>query len=301
MTAHDRLVEESANRYLAYLDTLAHAADGTLAGVLQDIATTVQNALTMRGALSRANIPFTAASLLPLRPEQRWLLVNQWSLGVGNPDSRVLVIGTEHAYDVDGEWLAGLAVESCCSAVPWLSDDDGSIAAHIARDERWIDAVGRGYHRHPSDFYSVGGGHTWRLVAKVLGADLRDLGDVAYQMGRSAAASRTAAKGQRPSRERLNFLSEFLGSTPASVLLVHGRAIDSGPEWAAANDELIAVFLGSSDPVVEHFKFGEYLVRTMKAGPRTAVLGPFLNGRMRGLQPGPRDAIGRLVQAAAGA
>jgi len=77
MTAHDRLVEESANRYLAYLDTLADAADGTLAGVLQDIATTIQNALSMRGTLSHANIQSIAASLLPLRPEQRWLLVNQ--------------------------------------------------------------------------------------------------------------------------------------------------------------------------------------------------------------------------------
>jgi hypothetical protein len=82
---------------------------------------------------------------------------------------------------------------------------------------------------------------------------------------------------------------------------VHGRAIEAAPEWATANDDLIAAFLGNCDPVVEHFKFGEYLVRTMKAGPRTAVLGPFLNGRMRGLQPGPRDAIGRLVPAAAGA
>lgn len=102
------------------------------------------------------------------------------------------------------------------------------------------------------------------------------------------------SKGQPPSRERLT-------STPASVLLVHGRAIDAGPGWAAANDKLIAAFLGNCDPVVEHFKFGEYLVRTMTAGPRTAVLGPFLNGRMKGLQPGPRDAIGRLIQAAADA
>jgi hypothetical protein len=39
-------------------------------------------------------------------------LVNQFSLGLGSPEAKIIVVGTEHAYDLEHD-VANFCLESC--------------------------------------------------------------------------------------------------------------------------------------------------------------------------------------------
>ena len=298
--SHEAVVVDSTDHFIAHLDGLRRQAlSDALRSAINDLVTSLAAAMVKRRGLVPSDVPFTTRSLKDLSSAERELLVNQWSLGVGNPSARVIVMGTEHADDVNGDWPAGLAVESCANAILWLADDRGPLAAHIADDRTWASARGRGYHRHPYDYYRVGGGHTWRVVAKVAGASFDRLGDETYQIERSAAPARTAARGRPPTPERVALLLDLLARSSARVLLLHGHAVDPPAEWEVVNSRLIDQFLNRGPRTVHDHSFGANRARTMDAGERRVVLAPPLNGRVRGLQPDARDAIGRLVQAAA--
>ena len=150
--SYEAVVVDSTAKYLAYLvEVRRQTLSGALRSAINHLVTSLAAAMTKRRGLVPSDVPFTTRSLKGLSGAERELLVNQWSLGVGNPSAPVIVMGTEHAYDVNGDWPAGLAVESCANAILWLADDRGPLAAHIEDDRTWTSARDRGYHRHPYD------------------------------------------------------------------------------------------------------------------------------------------------------
>ena len=131
------------------------------------------------------------------------------------------------------------------------------------------------------------------------GASFDRLGDETYQIERSAAPARTASRGLPPTPERGALLLKLLASSSARVLLLHGHAVEPRPEWEVVNSGLIDQFLNREPRTVHDHTFGAIRARTIDAGDRRVVLTPPLNGRVRGLQPDARDAIGQLVRAVA--
>jgi hypothetical protein len=199
---HPEVVRSSGASYLSYLDALIASGQLTQAG---DAA-----ARALRDSLEKLldltpqrlpEIPFNATLLDPCTADDRSALVNQWALGIGNDRARVVYMGTEHAYDIDSSPV-GLALESCGSPLLWLDDGGLELAAFIGHDSDWVKQTVRRYHRHPSDHYPVGSGHSWRTVARVVGVSLGDLGEHAYQVDRSAHPARKATEGAPPRSER---------------------------------------------------------------------------------------------------
>jgi hypothetical protein len=210
--AHADVVRDSAESYLGYLADVV--SSGTLgehgqaaAGALTE---SIRRALANAGNVRLEDVQFSSLLLGRCTPDERVALINQWSLGVGNDSASVLVMGTEHAYDVAGDPV-GLALESCASALLWLHDNGPELAGWIAHDPRWVRETARAYHRHPSDHYEVGSGHTWRTVARVLNVSLSDLGERAYQVERSAHPARGSCGGGRSADARTSRLSVALG------------------------------------------------------------------------------------------
>jgi hypothetical protein len=238
------VVRDSAESYLNYVEALIAA--GTLDQPGHAAARSLQESIEecMAAPGERVEVPFNAGLLARCTPKDRSALVNQWSLGIGHDAAPVVVMGTEHAYDVESS-PAGLAFESCASALLWLDGDGPDLAASIAQDQAWVSKTGRGYHRHPADHYRVGSGHTWRTVARVLRVELRNLGERAYQIERSAHPARASLQGLPPTPERRESLVRLLSAfrMSARVLILHGRTGASGDDWDACNRALTLAFL----------------------------------------------------------
>jgi hypothetical protein len=243
---HPDVVDESAERYIAYLDRLTmsqglHAAGQETATRLRE---SIRNGLALREALTPECVPFTASLLDQCESDDRAALINQWSLGMGSDAAPTIVMGTEHAFNVDNN-SAGLALESCGSALLWLHDGGAELAAWVAQDSKWVRTDRRSYHRHPHDHYTVPAGHTWPTVARVLSVPLTDLGDHAYQIERSAHPSPAAAAGRRPTGDRRAFLVRLVSAfrSSARVLLLHGKTNSSDAQWIDCNRSLSQAFL----------------------------------------------------------
>jgi hypothetical protein len=243
--AHPAVVVDSAESYAARLDDLIGSGNLQVAGqeAANALRNSIRNGLAAGAELGIDDVPFTAALLERCDRNERAALVNQWSLGIGHDGAPVIVMGTEHAYDV--EQTAGLALESCGSALLWLADDGPDLARWIAHDQRWVGNAGRAYHRHPSDQYPVAAGHTWPTVSHVLRVALSELGEHAYQVERSAHPAGTSSAGAAPTVERRAFLVRLLQDFRASgrVLILHGKTSTTDQEWEACNLALTLTFL----------------------------------------------------------
>jgi hypothetical protein len=151
----------------------------------------------------------------------------------------------------------------------------------MAQDPKWVRGTGRAYHRHPSDHYSVGSGHTWRTVADVLRVSLNDLGDHAYQVERSAHPSRASFQGEAPTSERREFLVRLLRAfrESAQVLILHGKTGHREDDWDVCNDALTAAFLDdASMGQQDELRIGKASIRRWTTGDRTVIHTWALNG-----------------------
>jgi len=272
--AHPQVVRDSAQAYAAYLDQ--SIGSGRLRSPGQEAAhalrDSIQNLLQAPDRPWTANVWFAAAMLARCDANDRATLVNQWALGIGNDAAPVIVMGTEHAYDVDKS-PAGLALESCASVLLWLADGGPELARWIAQDDTWVKGTGgRAYHRHPSDHYRVASGQTWSTVARVLGVPLEELGELSYQVERSAHPARAASRGAPPTRERLAFLVGLLRTfrTSARVLILHGKTHTASNDWAACNRSLTMTFLDQAVlSAPETLPIGMASIRRWTNGDRT--------------------------------
>jgi len=159
-------------------------------------------ALKLRDRVSATEIPFTR-TLLETVPDDDWpLFLNEYGLGLGNPSGPIVVMGTEHAYNLAefkgekerSDALESLALESCGSAILWLANAGIDLAQHLAAN-RWeacqIERRARPYQRHPWDVSRVPGGHTWNILSQIVAPwsfneGTLGLGDLTYQIERSA-------------------------------------------------------------------------------------------------------------------
>ncbi len=287
---HEAAARAGAELYLNYLKSLRATETTTsfrtsLAYLIKSIAAGLEHGTQ----LVPAQVPFSTASLDPLAAGDLRALVNQWGLGVGNPLASVIVMGSEHAFDVESkEWLAGLALESCASQLLWMTDDRGQLASHIASDAAFLPKDGKsGYQSRPWQYYSVGSGHTWRMVARAVDVEFEQLSDATYQIERSAAAARRARGGTPPTPARLQFLGDLLGlfRRTARLLILHGRTPEEDMVWSVANRRLAARFLGMSpdDLDWETHRLGVVKALACQHGEKTVVCLPALNGRTSGI------------------
>lgn len=292
--SHSSLAALSAQAYVANLTsqaestTLSSATRAAIGALVESLA----NALTARTALSPTDVPFTRELVSGLPSEERPVLINQYSLGLGNPEAPVIVMGTEHAYKLDNfadvmreRWgLESLALENCCSALVWLADADSAMVAHICSNAKYA-TQRRSFHRHPSDYSDrVPSGHTWRWVARCVGAALADSGDYCYQIERSSHPAKEAFNGASPSAERIAFLTrclEVLRQT-ARTLILHGRAIGNvSPDWESPNRALSCAFLGTQMLGDEEapIEIGRRRIRWWRKDERKVLWSWALNGR----------------------
>jgi len=235
----------------------AHARRG-----IDALLRTIEAALAHGAALTAADVPISAHVLSDIPAEQRGLLVNQATPGLGRDDAAVLVMGTEHAYDVaDPGSIGALAVEGCGLAVLWLCGSRPEIIGTMGGGT-WVDRGPGPFHIYANDYHRVlcwrAGNHTWKCLSKVLawargeedwrrllevGPGHTRLGDLAYQIELSARPSLRAATGAVPSASRTDYLRDVVATLreTARVLLFHGAAY---PEVSAMREDLGRVFLG---------------------------------------------------------
>lgn len=79
----------------------------------------------------------------------------------------------------------------------------------------------------------------------MLGVALSELGERAYQVGRSAHPARESWAGATPTTERRAFLERLLRAFRSSgqVLIVHGKTTTKGDDWEACDRALTMSFL----------------------------------------------------------
>jgi hypothetical protein len=251
---------------------------------------TLQSALDKRESLSSADVRFSASSLRHVTAPDRAALIDQWSLGLGRDDAPVVVVGTEHAYDLDDQGLSTFAVEGCSLSVLWLCGSKREVVVKIAERPEWADGERGPFHFYPNDYHRVqdwrSGNHTWKCLAKVMAwarddADWRTyldwatghprLGDVAYQVELSAHPSLRAAHGFDSTPERTSFLRHLVATLrdSARVLLLHGR------DHSAARKvrmELAVAFLGLPPEVQPDLRHDELGIGLIEDGSHRVLL-----------------------------
>jgi hypothetical protein len=257
-TLHPEIVDLSAQRYVDYLGrligrpTLSSAAQGAIRALQQSLAA----GLELRESLGPADIPFTANLLRDVDDETLTRLVNQWTLGWGSDDAKVLVMGTEEAYALG----PSLAFWNCCCSILWLCGSNPQVLQRI--DPSYLmkgvqpreSVARRAYHIFSTDYEIVAENRTWGLLAAILarGTETRrqllkpgngDLGLRAYQVEVSAHPSTVTERGVTPTPPRHEFLESLVESmsSSAKVLVFHGKP--GNPEWGR-RDELARQFLG---------------------------------------------------------
>lgn len=293
---HSDLVQVAASRYEAHLQRVEAMAlaPATLAAV-RGLRAAVRCARTNGGALAGSDVDFTVDSIAVMPREDRKLLINQFALGLGHDDARVVVLGNEAAYEVDrDDELLNFCLESCASQVIWSCGGSPEVVDRLSGGAVRL-PVGRPFHIFPNDFFREGGGHTWVRLAQILGTgeEVRPgaspgLGDLCYQIELSAHPSQVASRGRAPTAERVQFLVDVMRtlSTTADVLLIHGPG---RVEFQHARQQLAAAFLGLPNgatlnwadlgeprrPIAALMENGRRVVRTRALG-NTGVTAEFI-------------------------
>ena len=315
MTHHPAIVEYSARQYLDSLlrwrANQSLGSQGAEAKAIDNLITTLTLALEKRMALSADDITFTAQDLQGLSPQAVGRLVNQWCLGFGEDDARVLAMGTEEAYST--EHPEDLALWNCAGAVLWLCGGNRAVVERI--DPRYAGYglnpgqpdIRRPFHIHSNDYFHVEqakrvegktklpGRHTWVLLSQVLAGPDGDrmeylragsgqLGQAAYQIEVSAHPALKAQAGVAPTPDRLQFLKRLADEfrTTADVLLFHGRA--QWPEWGD-RDQIAMAFLGLNTKAALNLQpsqaFGRQRLYWSRQNRKTVLFTWALNGALR--------------------
>ncbi len=254
---YPKLVGESLRRYSQFLRQLAANSDNVeLCRVASLLAETVDLAMEKGEQLGPDDLMFSVTDLRTLDLDAREALLNQYALGFGRDDAPIVVMGTEHAYELDHEdELVNFCLESCCGAVMWACGGSGELVRRLSGGDVDIE---RPFHIHPNDYFQERGAHTWVRLARVVGRGGEErigaepgLGDLCYQIDLSAHPKQRNSDSVPPTQERLEFLVQAMHALRGTsrVLLFHGKANDNGP-WAAARDLLARAFtaLPASEP-----------------------------------------------------
>lgn len=236
----------------------------------------VETALTARASLRAAAVPDLRPLLEKVPRAERGKLINQSSLGLGSPRARIVIVGQEHAYDLDD--IEKLAVEGCGLTALWLCGGAKDVTAKISGL-----SGRRRFTLHPGDYYpDPDSGHTWRCVCSALGVGGYDFGDRAHLIEISAHPATNQTRGRRPSSRRLAFLQEFMRRTDAGTVLFHGT------RWRKEQKLLGAAYLGVSrmathDAAVVPSKSGKtkFRIKRQQVGDTQVLLCKMLNGSAR--------------------
>lgn len=287
---HDDAARFGAQRYIEHLRRALNSSDVSTntESVVACLVESIESALMSGRSLRPDQVSFSAAALSRMPHEERYIVINQWGLGIGNSEAKIVVMGTEHAFDpLDDRWVAGLALESCASQLLWLSGDEGDLSSAVAADSSFRPQDGvSGYLVRPTAYYSVASGHTWRRVSRALNVDFESLFKTTYQVERSATAALRASSGVLPTAERTEFLSELLRlfSRTATLLLLHGRVSSDDAAWDQVNRELAAAFLALPPGFRwEQHQTGPLTAMVARHFGRAVIALPALNGRTRGI------------------
>jgi hypothetical protein len=275
---HPELAESAALRYIAHLKE-AEAAQQPTAPTrkpLRDLIETLEAAVKVGPKLNAADVRFRVSSLgdAELAAEDLEPFLNEFQLGLGYDGAPIVAMGTETADDPgkpeDLAW-------GCLQTVLILSGSPQRVVEDLLKPSSWWPKMlARGlppdpwspFHIHPNDLYQVQARshtHTWinldklilpteapwePLLAQGVGVGL---GDLVYQIERSALPAKRSSRGKVPTRTRTDWLVQevipALRQT-AHTLLLHG--FGNGNVWDENAVELINAFLGYDSGTPTH-------------------------------------------------
>lgn len=260
---------------------------------LRALLETTEAALRLGPDLTMADVKFNCQSLTGVPTKDRRLFLNEFQLGIGYDGAPVIVMGTEVADNCDvPEDLAWV----CLLTTFILSDSPQAVVEGLSRPSSWWPkwerrglppSPWRPYHLQPNDLDQAQRGRgqrTWKVLAEVLtsnadraDADLRQgadpgLGDLCYQIDRSALPALRASRGSAPTAARLDWLERevipALRQT-ARVLIVHGYG-EKFRDWLPGDKRLFEAFLGRAVDIQGRTVAGEWLWHDAFAG-RTVI------------------------------
>jgi hypothetical protein len=197
MTFDSSIVELSAQQYRA---DLMSVTDDPCSPQLKAAATALigllDAALADREKVSLQHVPELHSMLRQVPMNERHRLINQASLGLGTQDARLLIVGQEHAYDL--EQTQSLALEGCGLTTLWLCGGRPDIAARLSGLR-----LSRPFTIYPNDYYpDRPAGHTWNYVADLVGvARGGDFGEHAHLIEISAHPATQQDGGMEPRRD----------------------------------------------------------------------------------------------------
>jgi hypothetical protein len=306
--SHADMVREGATRYVARLR--AASIQARARDVADRVIETIEAALREGPALDVDDVPFTQDDLVGLTEAERANLRNSYLPGYGDPEARLLLIGTEHAFDFERPRRRGPSPEACFAVADcalhalWLAD--GSEAEDILAEHVSGQAPHCGetfaLHRHPYEYlYPVPSGHMWRRLSRMMLAAGVALdrcaspmwGTAAYMFEMSETASADQGHGALPSAERQAFLKSIIGSmVEARVLVFHGRWKDV--DWDGIRTPLAHEFIGDASATWTSAASGDYRSAVSLDGNKLAVFmqSPTRRGRTNAFL----DAVGSLIR-----
>lgn len=268
--AYPALAQSAALRYAAQLKEVETAEPPTSSTrkPLRDLIETLEAAERLGPELDPADVTFRVSSLgqKTLAADELEPFLNEFQLGLGYDGAPIVAMGTETADDPEKpEDLAW----GCLQTVLILSGSPQRVVEGLLRESSWWDEMeGHGlpndpwrpFHVHPNDLYQVqrhSHTHTWINLARLLlpaetswesllsqGA-VPGLGDLVYQIERSALPAKRSSRGKVPTPTRTDWLVQEVIPTlrkTAQTLLLHG--FGNGKVWDENAVELINAFLG---------------------------------------------------------
>lgn len=260
---YPNLVRRAGELYLAEMSTLAADSPGSLHESAALLALTLGRAVQLGPDLTPHDVHFDPA-VAAIVPQSDWdRFLNEWMLGFGSDSAPVIVLGTEAAdtwrEPQDLAWQAGLAVV-------FLSHGRLDVMRRLIEGSSWSAKVDwlvprRPYTVHPYDLFPPGRGRsTWLGLAQVVcretgtgatllhrGGPSPSLGDLTYQIDRSAFPSKQWVGGRAPTSARLDWLRDEVIPTlcpTARVLLLCGGGGRWGAAWEQLDQPLMRAFLG---------------------------------------------------------
>lgn len=258
----------SLTRYRETLVETRASLSGESLEAIGRLIAAIDAALDHPAELRPDEIGFGVTSLANVPQRDLPAYINQFTLGVGWDGAPIVVMGTEPAEKPDSAedmaWHAVYSILVAAESRPEILDRIVSGSGwQAAAKAVWNATDKRPYHLQANDFIHVesrGGSPTWKIVAQVVAPNSADdwrelletrlgsqgLGDLTYQIDRSAVPAMTSAKGSPPTDGRVAFLVEVIEllRQSARVLLLHGfGAPGLWKEWWAQDQLLIAAFL----------------------------------------------------------
>ena len=250
--AYPALAQSAALRYAAQLKEVETAEPPTSSTrkPLRDLIETLEAAERLGPELDPADVTFRVSSLgqKTLAADELEPFLNEFQLGLGYDGAPIVAMGTETADDPEKpEDLAW----GCLQTVLILSGSPQRVVEGLLRESSWWDEMeGHGlpndpwrpFHVHPNDLYQVqrhSHTHTWINLARLLlpaetswesllsqGA-VPGLGDLVYQIERSALPAKRSSRGKVPTPTRTDWLGQegFLGYDSGTPTKVDWRSV----------------------------------------------------------------------------